>query len=118
MVKLSKDRKWYRVSLRLRGDGLPVDEIESKLGLAPSKVGRKGEHLRGDPRYAKYPSNLWVWDSPAESDVSFREQVAGLLEVFEPRKKALLEILSLPEVEGDVFLGFGSITGQGGTSFS
>jgi hypothetical protein len=118
MVKLSEDGKWYRVSLRLLGDGLPVADVEMMLDLTPSSVGRKGEHFRGNPRYAKHPSNVWVWKYPAESDVPFEEQIAGLLDVIEPKKSALLEILSLPGVEGELFLGFGSQNGQGGALFS
>ena len=118
MVKLSEDGKWYRVSLRLRGDSLPVDEVGMKLGLEPTSVGRKGEHFRGNPRYAEYQSNVWVWNYPAESDVPFEEQVGGLLGVIEPKRSTLLEILSPPDVEGELFLGFGSLNGQGGALFS
>jgi hypothetical protein len=118
MVKLSEDGKWYRVSLRLMGDGLALYEIESKLGLVPSHVGKKGEHHRGDPRRAKYQSNVWVWKYPAESDVPFEEQITGLLDVIEPKKSILKEILSLPAVEGELFLGYGSENGQGGAYFS
>ncbi len=42
------------------GDSSPVEEIEGRLGLATSSFGRKGEHLRGNPRYAKYETNVWV----------------------------------------------------------
>lgn len=112
---LDEDRKWYRVSLRLLGDGLPVDEIEAKLDLAPSHVGRNGEP---NHRGWKHLSNVWVWRYPAESNVEFEEQIAGLLDVLEPKVDALKEILSLPEVEGELFLGFGSTSGQGGALFS
>ena len=118
MVKLSEDGKWYRVSLRLMGDGLPLDDIESKLGLVPSHTGRKGDHFRGDSRRAKYQSNVWVWNNPAESDVSFEEQITGLLNVIESKKSILKEILSLPDVEGELFLGYGSQNGQGGAYLS
>ena len=42
----------------------------------------------------------------------------GLLNTLEPKVDALKEILSLPDVEGDLFLGFGSGNGQGGAIFS
>jgi len=112
---LAEDRKWYRVSLRLLGDGLPMDEIEAKLGLVASHVGRKGEP---NHRGWKHLSNVWVWLYPAESNVEFEEQIAGLLDVLEPKVNALEEILVLPEVEGELFLGFGSTNGQGGALFS
>lgn len=85
--------KWYRVSLRLMGDDLPVEEIESRLNLAPDSFGRKGEHLRGDPRLAKYRTNIWVSKYLVDSDVPFEEQIASLLDVLEPKVGALQEIL-------------------------
>lgn len=115
---LSEDGKWYRVSLRLMGDGLPVDEIEAKLGLSPSTVGRKGEHIRGNPKYAKYASNIWVWKYPSSSDVPFERQIAELLDVLEPTACVIKSLLLLPEVEGELFLGFGSGNGQGGAYLS
>lgn len=119
MFKVSEDGKWYRASLRLRGDSVPVEEIESRLGLASSSFGRKGEHLHGDPRYAKYQTNVWVSRYLSNSDVPFEEQIAGLLDVLEPKLGSLKEILSLPDVKGELFLGFGSSkSGQGGAIFS
>jgi len=112
---LSEDEKWYRVSLRLLGDGLPMNEIEAKLGLVASHLGRKGEP---NHRGWKPLSNVWTWRYPADSNVEFEEQIAGLLDVLEPKVDALKEILVLPEVEGELFLGFGSSNGQGGAFFS
>ena len=118
MLMLSEDGKWYRVSLRLIGDNLPVEEIESRLGLAPSSFGRKGEHLNGNPRHGKYQTNVWVSKRLTDSDVPFEEQIAGLLDLLEPKVDALKTILLLPNVEGELFLGFGSGNGQGGAYFS
>ena len=112
---MSQDKKWYRVSLRLLGDGLPLDEIEARIGLMPSHMGRKGEPTRlGWKRL----SNVWSWQYPANSDVEFEEQIEGLLNILEPKIGALKEILAMPEVEGELFLGFGSDNGQGGAFFS
>jgi len=118
MAQLSEDEKWYRVSFRLIGDALPVDEIEAKLGIVPSSIGRKGEHIRGNPRYAKHQTNGWRWSYPAEPTVPFEKQITELLNAIDPKKDALLEILALPEVEGELFLGFSSGNGQGGAYFS
>ncbi len=115
---LSKDGKWYRVSLRLNGDGLPVEEIELRLGLAASSFGRKGDYLYGNPRYARHQTNVWVSEYLVNSDVPFEEQITGLLDLLEPKIDALKEILSLPGIEGELFLGFGSKHGQGGAIFS
>ena len=92
-----------------------MNEIEAKLGLVASHVGSKGEP---NHRGRKHLSNVWVWRYPAEPGVEFEEQIAGLLDVLEPKIDALKEILALPEVEGELFLGFSSSNGQGGAFFS
>ena len=117
MLVASDDRKWYRVSLRLMGDALPVEEVESRLGLTPLSFGRKGEHLHGDPRYARYQTNVWVSKYLSNSHVPFEEQISGLLDRLEPNRGPLKELLSL-DVEGELFLGFSSGNGQGGAIFS
>jgi len=119
MFVVTEDGKWYRVSLRLMGDSLPVEKIESRLDLAPSTMGRKGEHLRGDPRLYKHRTNIWVSKYLVNSDVPFEEQIEGFLDVVEPKLGALKEILTLPGIKGELFLGFSSSkSGQGGAIFS
>ena len=118
MAKKSDDGKWYRVSFRLIGDGVPVDEIESSLGLTPDFIGKKGEHLQGNIIRAKAHTNFWTWQFPAESNMPFEEQISGLLDVIEPKKAILQEIMSLPDVQGELFLGYGSENGQGGAYIS
>jgi hypothetical protein len=111
---MATTKKWYRVSLRLMGDDLPVNNIESKLHVKPSYMGVKGEHIDGNPRRGKYETNVWGWRYSSESTVPFEAQIVGLLEKIEPIKSELLEILSNPGIEGELFLGFGSANGQGG----
>ncbi|OCQ99990.1 hypothetical protein BCD64_02600 [Nostoc sp. MBR 210] len=104
---LSEDEKWYRVRLRLVGDNLSIKEIEVKLGLKTSR------RLRD-----KNSTHYWISESLTDSDVSFEEQITLMLNILEPRIKALKEILSLPSIEGDLFLGFSSGNGQGGAFLS
>ncbi|OUL24024.1 hypothetical protein BV378_20590 [Nostoc sp. RF31YmG] len=115
---LAFEQKWYRVSLRLMGDNLAVQEIEAKLDLVPRVVAFKGEHRHRNPRYAKYRTNFWRSQYLTNSDVPFEQQIAMMLDVLEPRLNSLKEILSLPDVEGDLYLGFRSGNGQGGAFFS
>ena len=105
MIVLSKDRNWYRAALRLIGDGLPVEEIETKLGIKPSSLGIKGNLVRENPKYGKYPTNVWTLDSDTNSDVPFEEQITILLDLFEPKIEFIKEILALPGVKGELFLG-------------
>jgi hypothetical protein len=118
MGEMLRNEKWYKVSLRLMGDNLPVETLEEDLKLSPSYVGKRGEHINGNPKYAKNQTNVWVWNYPANSDVEFEEQIEGLLNILEPKIGALKEILAMPEVEGELFLGFSSDNGQGGAFFS
>ena len=112
------DGKWFRVSLRLMGDNLPVDEIEDRLSIEPLVSAKKGEHIDGNPKYAKYDTNFWVWSSWEDSDVPFEPQINEMLEVLELKHQELNEILSLPDVKGELFLGFSSTNGQGGAYLS
>jgi hypothetical protein len=100
------------------GDNLPVEEVESRLGLETGSCGRKSEPLHDHPRSARHRSNIWVSNYLVNSDVPFEEQITGLLDVLEPRLDALKEILSLPGIKGELFLGFSSRVGQGGAIFS
>lgn len=100
------------------GDNLPVEEIESRLGLAPDSFGRKGEPLHDRPRSARCRTNIWVSRYLFNSDVPFEEQITGLLDALEPKLDALKGIMSLPGIKGELFLGFSSGVGQGGAVFS
>lgn len=114
---LKEDERWFQVSLRFMGDALPVDEISLILAIKPSHIGRKGENINNNPRYARYETNIWSWTFTKNSSVNFEEQISELLDVLETKAQALLQILALPNVEGELFLGFGSSNGQGGAHF-
>jgi hypothetical protein len=116
MFKGSEDGKWYSVSLRLLGDGLPIDEIEASLGIVATEKNPKGSphEVTGEKRR----TNVWVWSTPHDSDVPFEKQIGDLLEIVEPKKAILKAIIQRPGVEGELFLGYGSDNGQGGAYFS
>ncbi len=118
MFILSEDKKWYRVSLRLMGDALPVEEIETRLNLVASTVGQKDKYIRDNPSKGKYQTNIWCSRYVTNSDVPFEEQITALLDQLEPKNHELQKLLMLPEITGELFLGFGSGNGQGGAIFS
>jgi hypothetical protein len=118
MLVSSEDKKWYRVSLRLLGDYLPVDDVQERLNLVPSRIGKKGDYLNLQRQGTKYSTNLWVSEYLTGSEISFGEQIGVLLDILELRIDDLREILSLPDVKGELFLGFSSGNGQGGDYFS
>ena len=100
------------------GDNLPVESVEEDLGLSPSYIGKRGEHIRGNPKYAKNQTNIWVWEYPSSTDVPFEEQIRNLLSIVELHAVALKNLLSLPGITGELFLGFSSMNGQGSAEFS
>jgi hypothetical protein len=118
MNKSNDDRKWFKDSLRLAGDSLPIDEIENKLNIKPSFIGIMGEHNHGKLKYAKHRTNIWGWSFTHDSTVIFEQQIGDLLKILEPKRNELAEILLSPDTEGEIFLGFSSRSGQGGAYFS
>jgi hypothetical protein len=114
---LNEEEKWYRVSLRLTGDGVEPDEVTAALGLEPTYSARKGDHFRQNPRYMVHRSNIWTHSVTADSNVPFEEQIPSLLDQLEARSVALDDLLDRADVEAELFLGFSSGDGQGGTFF-
>ena len=96
------------------GDNLPIDEVELKLDLKPKYLNKKGETLR----HHKMQTNVWCSEYLTDFKVPLEEQIELWVEKLEPKKAELKEILSLPDVEGEFFLGFGSTNNQGGAYFT
>ena len=92
MFVSSEDRKWYRVSLRLMGDALPVEEVETMFGIKPSSSGIKGRHTDDNPKNEKYFTNIWTLKSGTNSDVPFEEQITVLLDLLAPKIDVLRQI--------------------------
>jgi hypothetical protein len=115
--EVESDDRWFSVSLRIYGDGLDLDSVESHLGLAPSRVCRKGEHINGNPRYARYRTNLWSWRPSGSHDEPWEPKLIRLLEEIEPKADWLHHVRATG-ASIDVFLGYCSETGQGGASLS
>ena len=110
----NEDGKWYRASLRLMGDSLPIDEIEAKIEIKSSSSIRKDELFKNE----QLSTNIWCAEYLTEDDVPLETQIELWMEKLEPKKAILKEILSVPNVEGELFLGFSSENGQGGAYFT
>jgi hypothetical protein len=112
---LSEEAKWYRVSLRFFGDELPLEQVGSILSLEPSVAGPKDDVRRGQYRFQQ---TAWVHRFTTDTTESFETQLSRLVPHLEAVEQGLRSLLLLPDVRGDVFLGFSSGNGQGGCSFS
>ncbi len=111
-------RNWHSVSLRIFGDALEMQEFSSRLGIEPTYVARKGEHIRQNLRYAIHDTDLWTWSYPSPDDVPFEVQIDGLLAKLEPAQAYLRSLFARGDTTGELFLGFSSTNGQGGAFFS
>jgi hypothetical protein len=117
----SESKKWYRASLRLSGDLLPINEIETKLKLSASSIGEKGKPLniyKSPLLNTPLKTNVWCAEYLTDNNIPLEDQIEIYLKSIEPKKEVLREILSLPDVKGEFFLGFSSENGQGGAYFS
>ena len=114
----SDDESWHKVSLRVIGDAVPLDDLGPMLGIEPTIIGRKGEHIGGAADRAIYDTNIWMWAYPASARVPFETQISALLDRLEPHRSSLREFFSSSGVEGELFLGFSSANGQGAAYFS
>lgn len=115
---LPEDAKWHKVSLRLFGDGLDPAKVEGLIGLRPTNVGIKGKRRKGQQgrEYAAYESNLWVYSHDAPETSCFEEQLRELFALLGQKLSVLKTLCSTPGIEGELFLGFSSGSGQGGVT--
>lgn len=117
----NEDRHYYWATFRLSGDSLPIADIEAKLELTAASVGEKGlplNRFKSPSLNIPLETNIWCAEELADNDIPLEEQIELYLEKLESKKEFLKEILSLPDVEGEFFLGFSSANGQGGAYFS
>lgn len=50
--------RYFLITVTLRGDSLPLNKVESILGFKADTIGKKGEHRKNNPKYAKYKTNI------------------------------------------------------------
>lgn len=103
--------KWFRASLRISGETLRPDEIDSQLGIKPTMM-----HLRGEPRPGKtklvWEHSLWILESQPGDDADPVEHLTWLLNRLEPKASVIKSLSGAFQV--DLFCGFSSESGQGG----
>ena len=113
-----EDWKWFRASLRFMGEELPVDEISDWLGVKADSLGRKGRHIRGNPRYGLYSTNIWTWRAVEGKSQDFETQILPVLNLLEAKTAELARIMAFSGVKAELILGFASGNGQGNGSIS
>jgi hypothetical protein len=92
----------------------PHKLLAAKIGLKPDVAGRLGKHIRGNPRYALYETNLWVHRYTDDDALPFCDQLTELVTRLEERSDSIRALTSAPGVGGELLLAFSSGNGQGG----
>ena len=113
---VADNAKWFRVSLRVMGDGFDPMSLAEQLGLTPDVVGIKGQRRVGKNgrEYAPYETNIWCHEVKVSSDTSFDGQIRLLFQQLGNRVDQLRALSATNGVEAEVFCGFSSGSGQGG----
>ena len=112
----SQSQKWFRVSLRIFGNGFRPDEATQLLRLTPERTALAGASVSARSS-SKHQQNLWIYQPVDDSTLPFDAQISLLLDAIEPHSIQLSELMSRVDVVADLFLGFSSTNGQGGATF-
>jgi hypothetical protein len=106
-----EDRVWSKVGLRIMGETLRPEEVESALGLKASR-----SHLRGQRGSARqknpWRESLWSLHSPLGDDRDIADHLTWLLDLLEPKLNTIRKLSEKYRI--DIFCGFSSGSGQGG----
>lgn len=115
---MTRDRKIHTVSLRISGDGVPLEDLGAMLGIEPSAIARRGEPIGGEGGLAIADADVWVWTYPAHPWLPFEEQISAVLDRLEPHRTSLRDFFESTGVDGELCLEFASGDGWGSAYLS
>lgn len=106
------NEKWAAATLRIFSETLEVEQITALVGLKPTRF-----YLKGDPLSARSSqlrrTNAWLLMSGVAEDQGVDVHLVCLLDLIEPKADMLRSLCPMCKV--DLFCGFSSTHGQGGT---
>lgn len=94
----------YKASLRIHGEGVPLDELTARLGVTPTTARRAGERRR--PTSVAYRDDAWQYSPPLPEEAPLAEHIDALWRVVEPHVEYLRLLKQRFRV--DVFCGYRS----------
>lgn len=98
VIENDENYPYFIVSISLCGDSLPLETIESTLGIEVGLdgLGKKGEHRRNNPRYKKYETNIWssVLFTSDQSGGLY-DLISGIVDKFKKNKNAIKKLTAL-----------------------
>lgn len=95
----------YSATLRIFSEaGVDFEEIESKLGIQPTRKHKKGERRRS--KSAPYKHDMWSLESGLHEEEKLENHLFALWETLKPHKEYLLALKEVANV--DVLCGYRS----------
>ncbi len=94
----------FSATLRIHGVGVPFEQIEQVLGVAPTNTHRKGD--RRGPRSREYVEDAWHYQPPLPETEPLSSHIEALWKVVRTAVAYLKELKKQYQV--DVFCGYRS----------
>ncbi len=94
----------FSATMRIRGDGIPFEEIGHPLCVQPTNLHRKGERLSA--RAPVYRDDAWHFKPSLSEDQPLRHHIDALWQVVQPQLDFLKSLKERFKV--DVFCGYRS----------
>jgi hypothetical protein len=108
--------EYTHASFRLVGDELIPATIENRTNLTGDFSSRQNDLRRGRVgRTVRQPTGVWYISSEGRvGSTSLERHLSYLLEIVEPAKRHLLDVIEEQSLRADMFCYWVSATGQGG----
>jgi hypothetical protein len=115
MMNTSKARgdRWETAALRIFSETLSVEEIATAIKYKATQSYEKGKPVSMRSPHVLRTKSAWILDSEVGQDHGLSTQLDWLVTFIESRLDAFTLLLSTCKL--DLFCGFSSGTGQGGT---
>lgn len=95
----------YSASLRIFGDGLPLEDITRELGIQPTSTRRKGDRPKSTSKTV-FHDDAWTFDSSLPQTELLHRHIDEVWAAVKPRAMYLKELKQQFSV--DVFCGYRS----------
>ncbi|MEN8237347.1 MAG: DUF4279 domain-containing protein [Pseudomonadota bacterium] len=93
------------ISVNLYGDSVPLDRVESILGLKADIIGKKGEHIKNNPKYAKYKTSTWCSKNfNSEEKGGIHKLLENICDKMRKNKSQIKALMNLEDIRGKVYI--------------
>jgi hypothetical protein len=105
--------KWTAAALRIFSETIAPEEITALMGVPASRAFQKGESISSRTPSILRRQSGWMLNSPLGDTQDLASHLRWLVDIIEPKIDVLRALLPVCKI--DLFCGFSSDGGQGGT---